>query len=96
MNKKMLKISGIIFLFVFSTIAIPVIAEQEYEEKFSVTKITAIGTFTRCDEDKMVYGHIFIGLNGNKPVFNTNIEISTGGIGLIIMTKHFLHCVVNE
>jgi len=94
MNKEILKISGIIFLLVFTAASIPVIAESNNTDPVGITKITAIGTFARCDQDNIVYGHIFIGLRDNKPVFNEDIEIPANGIGLIIMTNHFLHCYV--
>lgn len=95
MNKNILKISGIIFLVVFTAVSIPVFAESNNTDPVGRTKITAIGTFARCDQDEIVYGHIFIGFQDNKPVFNQDIEISASGIGLIVMTNHFLHCVVS-
>jgi hypothetical protein len=94
MNKDILKIFVIIFLLVFTAISIPVIAESNNIDPVGITKITAIGSFARCDQDDIVYGHIFIGFKDNKPVFNEDIEISASGIGLIIMTNHFLHCSI--
>lgn len=96
MNKKLLVISGIVLMMVFSAVTIPVVAEQNDEEIIERTRITAMGTFAHCDVDGVVYGHIFIGFIGIKPVFNLDIEICDDTIGLIIMSNHFLHCVVRE
>ena len=96
MNRKLLVTSGIVLLMVFTAVTIPVAAEQNDEEIIGRTRITAIGTFSHCDVDGVVYGHIFIGFIGIKPVFNLDIEICDDTIGLIIMSNHFLHCVVRE
>jgi hypothetical protein len=96
MKKNILKISGIIFLLVFSVFTIPIIAEPNNIEPVGRTKIIAIGTFAHCDTDEIVYGHIFIGLIGIRPVFNSNIEICDNSISSIIMMNHFIRCVVTE
>lgn len=97
MSKKLLIVSGIVLLMVFTAVTMPVVAEPNDEETFGKkTRITAIGTFAHCDVDGVVYGHIFIGFIGIKPVFNFDIQICDDTIGLIIMSNHFLHCVVSK
>lgn len=94
MEKRILKISGIIFLLVFSAIMIPAMAEDDDKETIGSVKIIAIGTFERNQDDD-VLGHIFLGFKNRAIVFNENIELSDV-FGLIIMTNHFLYCTVNE
>ena len=78
-----------------STLAtIPVTSDTNGTAIFGRKHITAIGKFTLSDEDKVVYGHIIIGYIGIKPVFNLDIEFSYDDLVLIVMTKHFIHCVV--
>ena len=96
MNKKIFVISGLVLMMLFTAITIPIVASSNDEEILGRTRINAIGTFAHCDTDKVYYGHIFIGVIGFRPVFNLNIEICDDTIGLIIMTNHFLHCVIRE
>jgi hypothetical protein len=93
MNKKVLVITGIVLMMLFTTISIPTIASSNDTETIGRTRINAIGTFAHCDIDGYVYGHIFFGIMGIRPVFNLDIEICDSTISRIIMTNHFLHCV---
>ena len=94
MNKKLLVISGIVLIMLLTLATIPVSSDANDSRIFGRKHITAIGTFTHCDTDEVIYGHIFIGFIGIKPVLNLDIEICEDSIKLIIMTNHFLHCVV--
>jgi hypothetical protein len=96
MNKKLFVISGLVTMMLFTTITIPIAASSNDEDIIGRTRINAIGTFAHCDTDGIVYGHIFIGFIGIRPVFNLNIEICDDTISSIIMMNHFLHCVVRE
>jgi hypothetical protein len=96
MNKKLIIISGIVLMMALTAVTIPAIAETDDNEKLGRTRITAIGTFAHCDVDGVIYGHIFIGVKGIKPVFNFDIEICDDTIRSIIMTNHLLHCVFVE
>ena len=98
MKKKFFLISGLVIMFLFTAITIPIVASinENDEEILGRTRINAIGTFAHCDTDGIVYGHIFLGVIGIRPVFNLNIEICDDTISSIIMMNHFLHCVVRE
>ena len=96
MNKKLFVISGLVIMMLFTTITLPITASSNNEDIVGRTRINAIGTFAHCDTDGIVYGHIFIGFIGIRPVFNLNIEICDDTIRSIIMMNHFLHCVVSE
>jgi hypothetical protein len=94
MNKKLVFMSGILIIMLLTMAAVPVNSEKSDTTFFGRKHITAIGKFVLSDEDKVVYGHIFIGFIGIKPVVNLEIEFSYDNIVLIIMAKHFIHCVV--
>jgi hypothetical protein len=88
-----------------TTITIPISAESNESKVLSRTHIRAIGRFAICEEDNVLYGHIFFGFLGVKPVFNLDIEICQDSIRWIIMsgfsindvvTYRFLNCVVTE
>jgi hypothetical protein len=96
MNKKLIVISGIVLMMAFTAVSISAVAELDNKETLGRTRITAIGTFAHCDVDGVIYGHIFIGVKGIKPVFNFDIEICDDTISSIIMTNHLLHCVFVE
>ena len=66
MNKKLLLTSGIALMMVFIAITIPVLAEQNDEEIFGRTRITAIGTFAHCDVDGVVYGLVNVRTDGRR------------------------------
>ena len=96
MNKKLLLISGIVLTILLTSATITVISETNEEGLFGRTHLKAIGrNFHICDEDGGLYGHIFIGLKGFKPIFNEDIYIPAESIRLIIMTRHFVYCIYN-
>ena len=96
MNKKYLGIFGIVLMMLSIAVTLPVVGETNEPEILGRTRILAIGTFAHCDDDQIVYGHIFIGLIGLKPVFNLNIEICDETIKNVVMTNHLLRCVFEE
>jgi hypothetical protein len=97
MNKKLLVISGIVIMMLVSSITIPVIAETNDAGIFGRTHLRAIGrNFHICDDDGGLYGHIFIGFEGYKLIFNEDIYIPEESIKLIIMTNHFVNCIYKE
>lgn len=105
MHKKSLLISGLVITLLLTTITIPIIAEPNETEILGRTHIRAIGNFAICEEDNVLYGHIFIGFIGLQPVFNLDIEICEDSIKWIIMTGfsvngvrtyRFLNCVITE
>ena len=105
MRKKNLIISGFLLMILITTIANPIVAETNESKILNRTHIRAVGRFEICNEENILYGHIFIGFFGTKPVFNSDIEISQDNIRWIIMsgfsingvrTYRFLNCVVTE
>ena len=96
MNKKIVGILGIAIMMLLTTVTFPAIAETDEPRILGRTHIRAIGSFAHCEDDQVVYGHIFIGMIGLKPVFNLNIEICDDCIKWIIMTNHFLNCAIKE
>ena len=95
MNKKKQMIIGIVFVLMMITLAIPVTGQTMNDENIlGRTGIRAIGTFHLCEEDEVVYGRIFVGFEGLKPVILKNIEIDMDDIVWIIMTNHVLRCAI--
>jgi hypothetical protein len=93
MNKKIIGIIGIVAILLFTTVAVPVIAEDNDDSIFGKKRIIAIGTFAHCEEDKVIYGYVLIGFHGLRPFFNSKIQICDDSISRIIMTNHLLNCV---
>ena len=105
MNRKLLLISGIVLMMVFTTTAIPIVAEANETITLTRVHIRAIGKFAICDDDEVLYGHIFIGFMGLTPIFNEDIEYDTENIRVIVMggfevngvtTYRFLSCIIRE
>jgi hypothetical protein len=94
MNKKIVGTFGIVLIMLSIAITIPVIGETNEKENLGTTSILAIGTFTQSEDEEVIYAHIFIGKIGLKPVINLDIEICYSSIKNIVMTNHFLRCVV--
>ena len=106
MNKKLFIISGLLTMMLLTTITGQVVAEPNETKILGRTHIKAIGSFAICEEDEILYGHIFIGLIGLKLVFNSNIEYNLNsirwivlagvGVGEDVQVYHYLNCVVKE
>ena len=75
MNRKLVVIYGMVLMMVITSISTIVVAEPNDTENLGRTHIRAIGSFSICDEEKVLYGHILIGFIGIKPVNNLDIEI---------------------
>ena len=93
MNRKLL-FSGIILIIMLTSLALPVTSETNEKGLFGRTNLRAIGiNFHICEEDGGLYGHIFIGLKGLKPLFNEDIYIPEENIRFIFMINSFyVHC----
>ena len=102
--KKIVAIFGIITMMLCTSFTIPILAESNNTEIFGRTHIKAIGSFAICEEEQILYGHIFIGRIGFRPVFNLNIEICKDSIKRIVMVGNsinpgvyiYLNCVIKE
>lgn len=104
MYKKLFIISGLVIMMLLTTITVPIVAAPNEIKILGRTHIKAIGSFAICEEDEVLYGHIFIGLIGLKPVFNSNIEYNLDsirwivlagvGIGEDVQVYRYLNCVV--
>jgi len=70
-----------------------VIVENDENNLLAENKILAIGTFSHCDTNEVVYGYVLIGFMGSGLIFNTNIEICDDSIQSITLKDHFLNCV---
>jgi len=106
MYKKLFIISGLVIMMLFTTITVPIVAESNETKILGRTHIRAIGSFAICEEDKVLFGHIFIGLIGLKPVFNLDIEydedsirwivLAGFGVGEDVQVYRYINCVVIE
>jgi len=105
MRKKLFVISCLVLLMLMTTISIPIAAESNDSKLLSRKHIRAFGRFAICEEDNVLYGHIFFGFIGVQPVFNLDIEICRDSIRWIVMsgfsandvvTYRFLNCVITE
>ena len=97
MKKNLLIVCGIILIILSTSISIPVNSEINKTEILGRTHLRAIGRYFHiCDEDGGLYGHILIGLNGFKLVFNEDIYIPNESIIWIIMTKNMINCVYKD
>ena len=106
MNRKLLLISGIILMMLITSVSTIVVAEPNDTENLGRTRIRAIGSFSYCDDEEVLYGHIFIGLMGFQPVFNLDIEINGNsirwlimrgfGVGQDVQVYRYLNCVIVE
>ena len=94
MNRKLLLILGIILIMISTSLTLPVTSETNEKGLFGRTNLRAIGrNFHICEEDGGLYGHIFIGLKGFKPVFNQDIYIPEESIRFIfIINSFYVHC----
>ena len=106
MNTKLLVISGLVLMMLCTTITIPAVSKPDDAGIFGRTHTRAIGNFYFCEDDGNLYGHILIGFNNFKPVFNSDIEINKDSIKWIVMggfssnsetkTYFYLNCVFKE
>ena len=97
MNKKIFVITGLVLTILLSSTTISVISETTEEDPFGRTRLIAIGrNFHICPDDGGLYGRIFVGLDGLKPVFIKDIYIPEESIILIVMTNHFVYCTYRE
>ena len=104
MHKRLFVIIGFVLMMLFTTFTIPLVAETNDTELFGRTHIRAIGRFSICEEEQVLYGHIFAGRIGFKPVFNLDIEICKESIQRIVMggisanpgIYFYLNCVIKE
>jgi hypothetical protein len=94
MNKKYVGIFGIVVIMLSTVITFPVIGEINEPESSGKTSYIAIGTFSHCDKDQKIYGHILFGIVGLTPIFNLLTEINDESILHLFMSKHFLYCVI--
>jgi len=97
MNKKIYVITGLVLTILLASTTISVISETTEEDPFGRTRLIAIGrNFHICPDDGGLYGHIFMGLDGLKPVFIKDIYIPEENIILMVMTNHFVYCTYKE
>ena len=105
MRKKLIIISGFVLMMFLATTIIPAVVKSEEYIINTRTHIRAIGNFAICEEENILYGHIFVGLYGLQPVFNLDIEISQYNIKWIVMSGFSingnrvyscLNCVITE
>ncbi len=106
MYNKLFILSGLVIMMLLTTITIPIVAESNETKILGRTHIRAIGIFAICEEDEVLYGHIFIGLIGLKPVFNLDIEydedsirwivLAGFGVGEDVQVYRYINCVVIE
>ena len=94
MSRKLLLISGVILILILTSLTPSVISETNEKGLFGRTNLRAIGrNFHICEDDGGLYGHIFIGLKGFKPVFNQDIYIPEESIRFIfIINSFYVHC----
>ena len=97
MRKKLILISGIALMMVFTSLTISVVADEN-ETGILGTHLKAIGrNFHICEEDGGLYGRIIIGLDGFKPVFFEDIYIPDENIRAILMVNSFfVYCIYKE
>ncbi len=95
MNRKIIGIFGILVILLLTTITLPVMAGNDEDKILAEKHILAIGTFSHCDTNEVVYGYVLIGFSGLQPFFNTYIQICDNSIQSIVMTNYFLYCVYN-
>ena len=93
MNRKIIGIFGILVILLLTTITLPVIAGNDEDKILAEKHILAIGTFSHCDTNEVVYGYVLIGFIGSGLFFNANIEICDDSIQSITLKDHFLNCV---
>ena len=97
MNKKIYVITGLVLTILLASTTISVTSETTEEDSLGRTRLIALGrNFHICPDDGGLYGHIFMGLDGLKPVFFKNLHIPEESIRVIIMTSHFVYCVYIE
>ena len=97
MNTKIYIITGLVLTILIALATISVTSETTEEGSLGRTRLIAIGrNFHICPDDGGLYGHIFMGLDGLKPVFLKNIYIPEESIRVIIMTNHFVYCSYKE
>ena len=106
MNGKLIVIYGMVLMLAITSISTIVVAETNDTENFGRTHIRAFGSFSYCDDDEVLYGHIFIGFMGFQPVSNLDIEINGDsirwvvmrgfGVGQDVQVYRYLNCVIGE
>ena len=106
MNRKLVVIYGMVLMLLITSISAIVVAEPNETENLGRTHIRAIGSFSYCDDEEVLYGHIFIGLMGFQPVSNLDIEINGDsirwvvmrgfGVGQDVQVYRYLNCVIVE
>ena len=92
--KKIIGIFGIVLIMLITTVTFPVFGETDETETIGTTNIIAIGWFAQCEI--IVHGRILIGLIGPKLAINQDIEYNQEIVESIVMTDHFLYCVITE
>jgi hypothetical protein len=98
MNRKLFVIMGVILTIIVTSATLTVTSETSEKGLFGRINLRAIGrNFHVCEEDGGLYGHIFIGINGLKPVFNEDIYIPEENIRFIfIINSVYVHCKYKE
>jgi hypothetical protein len=97
MNKKIFVITALVVTVLIASATISVTSETTEEGSLGRTRLIAIGrNFHICPDDGGLYGHIFMGLDGLKPVFFKNIHIPEESLRVIIITNHFVYCSYKE
>ncbi len=98
MNRKLLLISGIVITIILISATLPVTSETMEKGLFGKTNLRAVGrNFHICEEDGGLYGHIFIGFDGLKLVFNKDLYIPEENIRFILIINSFyVHCKYKE
>jgi hypothetical protein len=94
MNRKLLVLFGIVLTLILTSTALTVTSENNEKGLFGKTNLRAIGrNFHICEDDGGLYGHIFLGMDGFKPVFNKDIYIPEENIRFILIINSFyVHC----
>ena len=97
MKKKLFILYGFLIIILLILIPLSIASEINNNEIFGRTHLRAIGRYFHiCDEDGGLYGHIFLGLNRFKLVFNEEIYMPKENIKWIIITKNIVNCVYKE
>jgi hypothetical protein len=83
---------------ILASATLPVTSDASEKVLFGRTNLRAFGrNFHICEDDGGLYGHIFIGLKGLKPVLNEDIYIPEESIRFIFLINSFyVHCKYKE
>ena len=92
-------------MMLITSVSTIVVAEPNETKTLTRVHIRAIGKFAICQDEEILYGHIFIGFKGLIPIINQDIEYDTENVRFIIMggfevngvtTYRFLSCIIRE